>query len=371
MPAVPAMKRVRSALLVAALSTLTLVACSVKSSDQGKPQAGSAGQIEPAGEAGVSTDAGSGGVGQVGEAGASLGGVGQGGEAGAGPESGTAGAAGAADSEGGAGGERSNPGHVLPVDADGDGFEDAIDPNPSDPSDPGDFSTPEKIAQDPRVKVALAAAKAANVEIATHTELTVPDVSGYYSTADGNGYFAASGNGVDVGLGAAGGEQRITAFPDATMDSAGVSFTNNAPVGFGLSQGTLLRGTAREITLYSRGKGVCTVNGANYATYGIYIGSAVIDPISGDWKDQRTIGVTVATKGTLTTACATSLAGDREIMGGWVVQVTPLMSFVTAGQLKYMCVDEKAAYAPTETWTRTGGAHCTCNYPHAISCVTP
>ena len=72
-----------------------------------------------------------------------------------------------------------------------------------------------------------------------------------------------------------------------------------------------------------------------------------------------------------TAACADSFAANLETKGGWVAAVTPLSRFVTAGQLSYLCVDEKAAYAPTEKWTRSSGASCTCTQPHTVSCSAP
>ncbi|MET0795432.1 MAG: hypothetical protein ABW061_28195, partial [Polyangiaceae bacterium] len=133
----------------------------------------------------------------------------------------------------------------------------------------------------------------------------------------------------------------------------------------------LLRGTPSEVTLYSRNRSVCTLNGANFAIYSVSIGSTLIDAASGDWKDQRSISVTLATTGTVTAACADSFAANLEVTGGWVAGVTPLSRLVSAGQLSYMCIDQKAAYAPTETWQRTNGANCTCSLSHAVSCLAP
>ena len=59
---------------------------------------------------------------------------------------------------GSSGGSSSNISSVK--DSDSDGFYDAIDPAPNDASNPGDFSSPEKILANPAIKVALQEAKA-------------------------------------------------------------------------------------------------------------------------------------------------------------------------------------------------------------------
>jgi hypothetical protein len=341
-------------------------ACTKSSEPDAEPDPVSAGGADSNAE--PDANAGDGGVAGAGETesprNAGGAGAGAGGEAAGGQSEGGAGAAAGA----GGGGEPNEPEHPPLLDADGDGFQDSDDPAPHDATVPGDYSTPEAILDDPSIKAALAGAKAADAEVATHTERDVPDITGYYATADGGGRFVASGNGSDINRTTAGSEVRDTAYSDLTLDQAGVSFTGGAPVGFFSARGLMLRGSEGEISVYSRSKSVCTIGGANFAVFTIAITSATVNPTSGDWTNQHAVLVTVATQGTPTTACADSFAANLEVVGGWVASTVDLSSSVSAGQLDFMCKDEKKGYAPTEEWTNTQGEACTCTEAYAVSC---
>lgn len=110
-------------------------------------------------------------------------------------------------------------GNACDGDDDGDGFTDDDDPAPLDANIPGNFGTPESILNDPRVKEALAVAKAKGVEIATHTELTPPNLSGLYLRPASTGKFVATGDGSDIGLSIIANEGRLEVGADNSVVS--------------------------------------------------------------------------------------------------------------------------------------------------------
>ncbi len=194
-------------------------------------------------------------------------------------------------------------GDACDPDDDNDGFPDGDDPAPKDATMPGDFSTPEAIIQDARVKAALAGAKAGGLEIPTHLERETGNVSGYYVLADGTGSFVATGDNTNVGNRVVGNETRFDDAGNGLVDAVNVFFTAGAPISYSFSKGQLLRGTSTAVSLYSRTKSVCTEGGSNYTMYFIGITSATIDTTTGDWTNNESVGVNVGTVGTLTTAC--------------------------------------------------------------------
>jgi hypothetical protein len=149
---------------------------------------------------------------------------------------------------------------------------------------------------------------------------------------------------------------------------AGVDFSTRQDA-FQTAQGQLLRGTGNEFTLYSRGKTTCMIGGANYNFWSLGVASATVDPVTGNWKDQKAIAITIADDGTLPTACKI-YPGTAEKEGGWEAWTTPLSAKVPASMLKYMCVDGAQAFVPTETWVRTDGTTCECTLQYTVACAT-
>jgi hypothetical protein len=390
----------RTRFLVPLALALLASHCATKkgSSSDERSTGGDAGSGGSAGYAGSKSNAGSGGRSAAGAAGTqSEGGAGAGDTAGAGDEGGapehghpSAGEAGArtggAGGEGGEGGaapadncpnvdnsdqtdtDHDGLGDACDPDDDNDGFPDGDDPAPLDASIPGDFSTPEAILTDPRVKTALKAAADAGYPVATHTEHDAPSVTGYYTSPDATGTFVATGDGTGVGNAIAGGESRITMTSSDTFDSAGINFTGGSPVSFGLARGQMLRGTGHEISVYATGKSVCTIGGAHYTVYLVGISSATIDANNGNWKDNAAVGVAILTDGSLTTACADSFVGNSELEGGWYASQRPLTTKIEPSALEYMCVDGGSGYIPEETWTGTGSKACSCGTDYQVHC---
>jgi hypothetical protein len=259
-------------------------------------------------------------------------------------------------------------GDACDDDDDDDGFVDLDDPAPLDRTLPGDFSTPEAILADARVRAALQAAADAGIEFPTHTELDAPSIAGLYISPDEVGEFVASGDGSDIGRSIAGYESRITLADGDRIDSASVGFNRGEPVGFSLSQGILLRGVRDAYTTYGRSKIVCTENGSDYTMWTINIGSASLSPATSEHTGLVSATVTVAVEGTLTSTCARRYAGNVERAGGWVVAQSPGLQKVDIDELEFMCVDGGSAYVPTEAWQRSATISCVCTSTYTVSC---
>ena len=84
-------------------------------------------------------------------------------------------------------------------DDDGDGFNDVSDIAPLDPTQPGDFSTPEAILMQPVITQVLD--ELANQNILLNLELGTnpPDISGLYRIEDLSGMVVGSSNGQLIG----------------------------------------------------------------------------------------------------------------------------------------------------------------------------
>ena len=259
-------------------------------------------------------------------------------------------------------------GDACDDDDDGDGFADDADPAPLDSTVPGDFSTPEAILADPAVRDALASARQTGIVLRTETGLAPPDLTGYYSLADGSGVFTATSSGTDIGRGRTGSEARMDQGPGLELTTATVSFTDGRPVFFGGSNGSIIRGEDDRYTIYSRSKGTCTEAGSSFDSFAVNISSAEVDPSTGDIVNATQMYVNVGTEGTLTQACANRLVGAVELEGEWAVSEYPVNVRTDPDSLVYMCVDESRAYAPPETWTDSDGLDCSCTTDYQIEC---
>ncbi|MGQ7844880.1 thrombospondin type 3 repeat-containing protein [Granulosicoccus sp. 3-233] len=259
-------------------------------------------------------------------------------------------------------------GNACDSDDDNDGFQDVDDPAPLDNTRPGDFSTPEAILDDTIVQDAIEQAQQAGVEVRTDTALTPPVLSGYYNRPDSAGRFTATDNGTDIGRALVGAERRVEQGAGNSISSAGVSYTLGSPIAYGIAEGSLIRGEGNRFTVYSRNRNTCTEAGSDYEMFSVGITSGEWDPLSGNILDSRTLSVTIDVAGELTTACANRISGAAELVGGWSVYEYALDEFVEPSTLLYMCVDDDAAYAPTEEWTGSDGLACSCGEDYQISC---
>jgi hypothetical protein len=226
-----------------------------------------------------------------------------------------------------------------------------------------------EILNDPAVKSALKEARDQGVEIVTHTEDEAPDLTGYYSYALRAGKWIASGNGANIGSATTAAELRVDLKTEGSVDTAMVSsFDGVLPASYAIEEGYLLRGAAREVTLYGRRRSKCNLSGSSYAVSQAYIWTGTLADGTGDWLEQRQFTVTTATEGELTSVCAEALVGNIEIVGGWAAVAIPVATKVRAQDLEMMCVDEGRGYVPTEMWTRTDGSACECLTDFSISC---
>lgn len=259
-------------------------------------------------------------------------------------------------------------GDACDLDDDGDGFFDADDPAPLDSSNPGDFSTPEAILNDPSVQKAIAEAGARGFAVQTLKGVSPPDVTGYYNLPELTATTESNSSGRNEGLLLTGAESRTIQSSDNKTTGASVSFSSMVPIAFGISKGNLIRGEGDRFTTYVRARSTCTEGGADFSVFSVTIGSGTVNPITGDIENARRIATTVATEGTLTTVCANRQAGDTENVGAWATFSIPLRNKVDPNTLTHMCVDVDAAYAPTETWLGSNGLSCTCTADYQTSC---
>ena len=259
-------------------------------------------------------------------------------------------------------------GDACDLDDDDDGFADVDDPAPLDKTIPGDFSTVDAILADDAIRNAIAEAEAVGFTLPTLRGLSPPDRSGYYRRADITGRSPFNSSGTDQGRPIVGGEFRIDQLPDNSYTSATVNFTSNQPISYSVAEGSLIRGEGNRYTTYARVRSTCTESGSDYSTFVVSIASANINAISGNIEDYRSISTTVSADGTLTQACADRSSGDSELPGSWAVYEIPLATKAQPQELIYMCVDDDAAYAPTETWLSSDGLACSCGEDYQISC---
>lgn len=258
--------------------------------------------------------------------------------------------------------ERSEP---LP-DRDGDGWIDADDPAPDDAAKPGDFSTPEAILMDGRVKRALDAAQKAGYPLRPSLARSPRDPSGLFRQEDRAGRFVATSNGADVGIRLAGAELNLTVYGDLTLDAAAISFTGGKPTAFSVSQGAQVRGTDEVVTTYTRTKQTCTLAGADFTVWSV--GVSTDSEAKGATPQTVSLRVTIGTAGELNSACADYLVANVEEDGGWSAAVVPSARRITPSEAQFMCKDAGAAYVPTQRWTRKDGTSCECTKDYAVSC---
>jgi hypothetical protein len=260
-------------------------------------------------------------------------------------------------------------GDACDIDDDGDGFNDNADPKPLDSTIPGDFSTPEVILKNPLISQALKGAETQNVVIRTEMGAHPPNLTGYYSEADGHGVLiATSNNGKGVGARLVGSETRFNIRPDNFIDRATVDFTDSTPVSYRIGTGSIIRGEDNQYTIYSRGKHTCTEAGSDFDLYYVTITSGEYDESTGNSINNTMLWVTIDTVGELTTACANRIAGDNEYPGEWAVFSYDFSKRSEPAELLYMCVDNNKAYVPTETWERSDGSSCSCTEDYQVSC---
>jgi hypothetical protein len=144
-----------------------------------------------------------------------------------------------------------------------------------------------------------------------------PDVSGRYRKEDLTGRLLASDNGGSVGSPLTGSESTIAHTGSLEISSEGFFFTSGTVIAEFESTGTFIRGDANDYTTFSRSATRCIEDGSDYTMFRVGISTASVDEETGDILNTISLGVTVGTSGSLTTACANRYPGESELVGGW------------------------------------------------------
>jgi hypothetical protein len=215
-------------------------------------------------------------------------------------------------------------GDACDEDDDGDGFPDAEDPDPFDPDNPGDFSSPEAILASAPIQDAIEAIEALGFEFNPSLALSPPNVSGRYRVEPLTSSVLATSSGTGIGSALGGVEFTFISTEPllvATVDS--FAFAPDGTVifdgrGAERGRGVPIRGGGNRFAIFGVGGGSrCVLDGSDVRRFSVSILTGSIDPDSGDLVDQRSLSVTVATEGVLTPACADAFVGETEFVGEW------------------------------------------------------
>ena len=238
-------------------------------------------------------------------------------------------------------------------DTDGDGFHDGIDFAPNDASIPGDFSTPEKILAHPSVKNILKLAKDNDVNIRTELGHNPPNLTGYYRMEDGGGGEATNGV-VGESFSYYGSESRI-----CTTTERYETYNSNFDPARGhlntyIEKNAILRGNQNDYTYYELYTKTCKNKTHVYA---VSIYSANLNS-NGEIVNEKGVNTTLYKNGPASEDCnnVSVLYYDKR------KRVNNL------DELEYMCVDDKKAYVPGETWKNKDKESCTCTKDVEIEC---
>ena len=250
---------------------------------------------------------------------------------------------------GGGGGGGSSSCLVKQKDSDGDGFHDGIDPAPKDASNPGDFSSPEKILANPKVKKALAIAKSHGVNMSPQLGKNPPNLTGYYHKNVYTGYIIATETGLDNGTTLAGAEKNICTkgswYQEKVVEFIGIyseEYSNALRRAY-------LRGSGQQFTYYMNYSFSCKGG----TGYGVYIYSANLDT-DGNQVNARSLKV--------------QLTGSSNCEA-WEVHTLDTFEKVNdLDELTNMCVDEGKTYFFNETWKNKDKESCRCDSYYDVEC---
>jgi hypothetical protein len=213
-------------------------------------------------------------------------------------------------------------GDACDEDDDNDGFPDGQDPDPFDRDNPGDFSSPESILASAPIQRAIQAIEAQGFEFDPSLGLGPPNVSARYRREAATGSVLATSSGTDVGNELVGAEfTLVLTGPLLVATENTLVFDADGTVisdGRGLRGGSVpIRGEGNRYAIYGVNAFGCVLDGSDFTVFQVGITTASIDSDSGDIVDEQYVGVTVATEGVLTSACAVSFVGETELVGEW------------------------------------------------------
>jgi len=239
-------------------------------------------------------------------------------------------------------------------DSDGDGFYDAIDIAPSDASVPGDFSTPEKILANEKVKYMLKKAKENDVNVHTYLEHNPPNFTGYYRSEEG-GHAGSIVNGHYVRpFIYYGTERRICTVKDYYEEYGSPFSLSRGAISPYTRKHAMIRGSNSHFTSYEPRINSCSRSNGKHLN-AIDISSAKLDN-DGGIVDIKTITVTVYKD--------PGCNDDRSV----VSKYPDNKKINDLSDLEYMCVDGDKAYIPTETWKNKAKESCKCTADIEIEC---
>ncbi len=183
----------------------------------------------------------------------------------------------------------------------------------------GNFDSPQVILDNPTVAAALTAVQALSAGSSFQPSLleNPPDVSGRITVAANSGSTLATSSKTDVGRVLAGYTSDVSVVCPGVLQSNAITTVNGTQVISSTSR-SYVRGSGLSYTTYAVVNAVCTEQGSsfNYEVATIEIGTL---NAAGTSISFQALNVTLATSGTLTTACANRLIGSLETQGSWVL----------------------------------------------------
>jgi len=235
-------------------------------------------------------------------------------------------------------------------DSDGDGFHDAIDIAPNDASIPGDFSTPEKILANEKVKYMLKKGKENDVKVHTYLEHNPPNLTGYYKSEEGGYAGSIINDNFVLPFVYLASEKRVCSTKERYDEYFSFAGKNTSLYS---RKYAMLRGNKKEYTIYSPYLGICQNNRKKHYN-GVNIYSAKLNS-EGDLIKSSEITVALYTGSNCKGSFVVSHYSDAK-------KVTDL------DELEYMCVDGDKAYIPKETWKNKAKESCKCTANIEIEC---
>lgn len=177
------------------------------------------------------------------------------------------------------------------------------------------FDSPEALLSDETVKAALAAVQVKYPDFVPDLADSPPDLTGSFVRTENTGAELASSDGSDVGRALAGAAWRNTLACTGVLESVGLSTIGGVEVLSSRSR-AYVRGSASKYSVFSVAHATCTEQGSNfqYDAAAIEVGTFAASKATG-----RSLIVTLATSGTLTSACAGRLIGKTEVAGEWAL----------------------------------------------------
>ena len=236
------------------------------------------------------------------------------------------------------------------TDSDSDGFHDEIDVAPQEPFQNGNFSTPEKIINHPKIQRIIQIAKDHGITVRTDLEHNPPNLTGYYK-AESGGIIVDAQRADQIGRSFVAKENRICAKKDY------IETTNAAYSGGYFTKGIKIRGNGKYFTTYN----LNSFNSSGCINYNVIIKSGKVNE-SGDITNIQRLKIILDYVEKSNGACP-------YIEHYWSVSsFVPEKKVTDLDELEYMCVDGKKAYVPGETWKNRDKESCTCTKDVEIEC---